>query len=283
MGYFCNKGRAHGDDEPCDCTTTTAVYHKSYHGTGKKEDYHYKDRDPECEHCRKLKEQVDMNDQLVESVSIDLKRLSGIEFRKKYNKSKFDMRRQIASQPTARKHFGYAPTGNMGGKWSGSTSSGGNPARKDKVSGVRKALANKQPNAKTHKKGGIGGAGFGKGHIMNSYQHAFTLALDEFGVQHLAELNDVEVLDLINAVDTLVEFIDTDGNSYGPFWEEHKDFCQCEHTHHFDNEDQEGNKKSKAHPYGSVKATHTRKTPYGKFRVCDQCGTDHYSEYPKAE
>lgn len=162
-----------------------------------------------------------MDDILVEGVSIDLKRLSGIEFKKKYGKDKYHMRQVISSQPTARKHFGYAPTGNAKGRFDASTSSGGNPARKDAVSGVKKRLANKQPGAKLHKKGGIGGANFGKRNVKESYELLFNIALDEFGVHNLAELTESMQQEFIQLVDQRYEFLDEDGNSYGPFWEDY--------------------------------------------------------------
>lgn len=157
-----------------------------------------------------------MTDELVEGVSIDLKRLSGIEFKKKYGKDKYHMRQQISSQPVARKHFGYAPTGNAKGRSDASISKGGNPARKDSVSGVKKHLANKQPTSRTHKKGGIGGANFGKRH--ENYQAIFNIALDEFGVENLSQLDEKVIVTFLEVVDTMPEFIDEDGNSYGPFW-----------------------------------------------------------------
>lgn len=169
-----------------------------------------------------------MNTELVESVSIDLKALSGIEFKKKYNKSKFQMRQVISSQPVARKHFGYAPTGNAKGKWDASTSSGGNPARKDAVSGVKKKLANKQPSAKIHRKGGIGGANFGKGHIADEFQLMFAVALDEYGVSNLNQLTEDDRKEFLAVVETRRQILDEDGNSYGPFWEDyHEHLTTC--------------------------------------------------------
>lgn len=163
-----------------------------------------------------------MDASLVESVSIDLKSLSGIEFKKKYSKSKFQMRQVISSQPVARKHFGYAPTGNAKGKWDASTSSGGNPARKDAVSGVKKQLANKQPTAKLHRKGGIGGANFGRGHIADEFQLMFAVALDEYGVSNLNQLAEEDRKEFLSVVETLPQVLDEDGNSYGPFWEDYQ-------------------------------------------------------------
>lgn len=104
---------------------------------------------------------------LDESVSTDLKLMSGIEFRKKYGKTKFSMRQVIAKQPVSRNHYNASVM------------------TKDAISGVKKTLANKQRTV----------AGKHRGRTdVKEWQLAFNMALDEAGISSLVETSTPQLI-----------------------------------------------------------------------------------------